>query len=124
MAVAVTSVARDADRFSSRMAGGYMIDDRTIERLVKLDPGAVPQDPSDDAGQTFQAFRAYRDSSPRTEKQAVRGNAAPFRRNVGNFCAISHSALRTALRGDDHRLALRPTWAGFLAHARILAEIR
>jgi hypothetical protein len=30
MAAAVKSVARDADRFSGRMAGGYMIDDWTI----------------------------------------------------------------------------------------------
>lgn len=116
-------MARDAHRLSGRMAGGNMIDNRAVKCLVKLDPGAVTQNPADDAGQTFQAFGSYRDSPPDAEEQAVRGYAAPFGRNVGNFRAITHSALRTALRGDDHRLALRPAGAGFLAHARIFAEI-
>ena len=79
-----------------------VIDDRLIYRIVKFDPGAITVDPPDHSAQPFDTFRPYYDTGTHPEKKAGSGDTAPGRRNVGYATTIAQTALRAALRGQDH----------------------
>jgi hypothetical protein len=100
------SIGVEINRRARAMEDRKVIDDRAIERHVKLDTGFVVGDPAYNAGKPFHPLRSDNHSRANFEEQAIRRNAASVGGNIENLARSTQAALRAALRDQNNWLAL------------------